>query len=279
MTDAPDNNSPAVGSENYPLVETILGFQFEPVQEFRSAHHGLFWEHIGRDKWPICNEKQASLPQREMFSEPPWLSSILSLQVSQKPEVRTLFFSSEKDRAIQIQNGQLLYNWRKTSGPVYPRFEKLKSEFMGFVDSLFEFFKVENFITKITQWEFSYVNHVEKGTAWKDKTGWGNVFGHMSGLTEVSDDVAIDGVASEWHYEIKPEIGRVHASIRNGKIGDTESAKEVLLLHLTGRGSLNLDVEKRSDLLKSLELGHDAVVKVFKKLATTKALKEWGIDP
>src|SRR5688572_20255768 len=115
--------------KNPPVIETILGVQFEPLAAMRIGHLGKFWTHLG-DDWPFEDDSPSLEPEFEQFSEADrFLRLALGFRVSQSPECRLRIRNRRRDRMIQVQNGRLILNWLKVKDANYPRYEVIRSEF------------------------------------------------------------------------------------------------------------------------------------------------------
>src|SRR5438874_10933045 len=51
-----------------PVIETVLGVQFDPLPAMTNAHLGLFWELLGAE-WPHVTDVMAIEQQFERFGE------------------------------------------------------------------------------------------------------------------------------------------------------------------------------------------------------------------
>src|SRR5262249_36960879 len=101
-----------------PVIEVVLGVQFDPLSAFLTAHFGRFGEVV-----------RADYPQIE--DRPP-LPDIVEGQaggggnvaVLDLPPLRRVFFIDPSGQMLmQVQPSRFLHNWRTvTAGDVYPRF-------------------------------------------------------------------------------------------------------------------------------------------------------------
>ena len=54
--------------EKPPVVETVLGLQFNPLSAFTNAHLGAFWQSLGVEAWPTVTDKPPLPRQEERFT-------------------------------------------------------------------------------------------------------------------------------------------------------------------------------------------------------------------
>jgi hypothetical protein len=76
--------------ENPPVVETILGVQFERLPGFRNAHLGAFWKTLNTEEWPEVSDAPPLQPESEQFTESArWAPIGARLMVTQDLSSRT----------------------------------------------------------------------------------------------------------------------------------------------------------------------------------------------
>lgn len=256
---------------NPPVIETILGVQFQPLRSFSNAHLGAFWKELD-EQWADVSDAPPLPPQFEEFGEArSWAQVGLQLRVTQEVASRLQIRNATKDRMIQIQNSRLHYNWMG-QGSNYPRYAKVRPEF----DTVLT--KLEQFLAKKSlgdlrrnQWEVTYINHIPKGAIWKNPQDLPQVFRFLAAFDSPTP-VRLESLDGEWHYEIVPKRGRLHVQLLHGRRPDPPTS-EVLRLTLTARGP----VQPGLTLDEGLNLGHEAIVKTFMELTTDIAHEYWGL--
>jgi uncharacterized protein (TIGR04255 family) len=258
-----------------PVVETVMGIQFEPVPGFTNGHLGLFWAHLGgRNQWPNASDVPPLGQQFERFGDATeWAPyDQIRLGVSGIPSSRLQLRSN--DRMLQVQNGRLVYNWIGSEGKEYARYETIRRQF----DSLRESFKVflaEQGLRAMSpnQWEMTYINHLPKSTVWNTVSDWSKVFSfHAIPPTEVNK-CRLESVGGNWVYEIEPELGRLHMQLRHGK---DPKGTEILIFNLTARGPIKDAEGVDGNVDAGLNLGHEVIVNTFTELTSHEARSYWG---
>ncbi len=261
--------------ERPPVVETILGIQFDPIPEMRTAHLGAFWASLG-DEWPTPEDAAYLEPQFERFdNQPQWGELAFRLRLADiKSRVRIR--NRAKDRMIQIQNGRFILNWLGASGTPYPRYDAIKDEFLHrlnewktFLESTFD-----GKIPAANQWEVTYLNHIPKGTVWNTPADWdfcrlwGRTHGDQSSLH-------FESASAEWHFVIPERIGRLHINWRHVAQND---AHELVRLDLTARGPCTSAEWGANQIVEGLDHGHIAIVTAFRDMMNPSANSTWGLS-
>jgi len=133
-------SNPLPSFEKPPVVETVLGIQFNPLPNLTVAHLGAFWKPFSAE-YPIVREAATIKQQFERFGpEQIWNPTVPRFRVSNEPPIRLLLQTEKKDQMIQLQNGRLHYNWVKTEGDdPYPRYTNVRKQFDIWLERFREF--------------------------------------------------------------------------------------------------------------------------------------------
>ena len=225
--------------DNPPVVETVLGIQFDRLPGFRNGHLGAFWTAIDAAEWPFVEDVPPLPPQFERFDKTARWAKGIHLQLTQDPACRLQIKNKEGDRIIQLQNNRLHFNWLGETGGRYPRYERVRE---GFASALREFLdfveqqQVGSF--RPNQWEVTYVNQIPQGSVWNTPSDWG-FFKPLSGLSTVENLVQGESFGGEWHFVIPDQKGRLHVQWQHGvKTAAEESRNEIVRLMFTARGPI-----------------------------------------
>lgn len=263
--------------ERPPVVETILGVQFDRLPGFKNAHLGGFWKTLDTEEWPTVSDAPPLEPEFERFNESArWAKISAQLTLTQDPFTRLQIKNKDGDRMIQIQNGRLHFNWLGQAGGNYPRYEKVRE---GFVRALGQFTafvaqeKLGDF--RPNQWEVTYLNHILKGTVWNTPRDWG-FLRPLGAVPTVDGLVQGESFAGGWHFVIPDRRGRLHVQWQHGLRPEPEG-QEVIVLTLTARGPLGETEDKLQAVLDGLDLGRETIVRSFKEFMTGAANKYWGL--
>lgn len=263
-----------------PIVETVLGLQFDPLADCTNGHLGAFWTSLNREDWPTVADAPNLEPQFERFTDSGRWVPDLRVRLSQDPASRLQIRNRNNDRMIQVQNGRFHFNWLGQTGSIYPRFEQVRDEFELYLRKFIDFVdqeKIGDF--RPNQWEVTYVNHIPKGTVWNSPSDWS--FFRLLGQVPTADPfVQAESFTGEWHFQIPPELGRLHIAWQHAKskIPDQQD-EELIRLTLTARGPTQESEDRLQSIIEGVRLGRDSIVRTFKELMSDDANQRWGLKP
>lgn len=262
--------------ETPPIVEFVLGIQFDALAGLSSAHYGQFWDAMGRDQWKGPRDQPPIQETFERFDRKP-IAAELKLQLESTPPLPRLTLISnndEADRLIQFQPTRLHLNWRSVKEKSsYPSYKALIVEFDRVVRLLEQFCRDTNVAPpQINQWEITYVDKFPKGELWKTPSDWGKILPGLfpSDKLTMADGLRMDSRSSNWTLEIEPKVGRLHvqSAMSRGGNGDEES----LMLTITSRGPVHSEMTYR----QGLDIGHTASVNQFLAMVDNNVRTSWG---
>jgi uncharacterized protein (TIGR04255 family) len=233
---------------------------------------GKFWTELGSD-WTRVAEAIPIQDQFETFNTPAqFLPPGTSLVIPFPRGTRLQITNTAGDRMIQVQSTRFHYNWQKAKEK-YPRYRNVREEFDAFF-ARFQTFVAQAGIGKLipNQWEITYINFIPTEELWRTASEWSRVFPGLLGTFEGRDRVRLETISGEWHYEITPQLGRLHIGPALGKV--TTSNELGLVLNLTARGPLGSDLPL--GLGRGLELGHEMIVQTFLDITSPDAQRAWG---
>lgn len=263
--------------DNPPLVETVLGLQFEPVPGFSAAKSGLLWQGF-RNDFPNLEEQPPLQPVIEEYDTP----SRPPVRVTIEEGLRTprvWFLNGSGTRLIQVQPDRFLDNWRRlrmtpTENP-YPRYEPRRAKFVEEVGRFQQFLTAEGLGSlAINQCEVTYVNHIETCGVWSNHREIGRVFTCCSfgesGFLPSPEDGGFRVRFLIPDNSGNP-VGRLHVTA--GAAWDIETKAPIFRMSLTARGvplSSGMD-----GAMAFLDLGRQWIVQGFADLTTSEMHKVW----
>jgi len=270
--------SPLPEYTNPPVVETVLGVQFDRLPGFTNAHLGAFWKTLDQAEWPKVADAPPLQLQFERFSEAAQWGRGLQLQLTPIPPGRVQIKNRAGDRMIQVQNGRLHFNWLGNDGNPYPRYEVIRT---GFVDALERF---QTFLSQANvggfqanQWEVTYINHVSHGTVWTSPDEW-TFFTPLSGVPTIEGVAQGEDFSGQWHFVMPEQRGRLHIEWQHAlRAMPEQPEREIVQLTLTARGPLESKVNEIQPILSGLDLGRGTIVRAFAALMTGQANTHWGL--
>ncbi len=270
--------SPLPDYENPPIVETVLGVQFDRLARFKNVHLGAFWRTLDRTEWPTVADAPLLPQQFERFVEAARWAQALQFQLTQDPSSRLQIRNKDNDRMIQVQNARLHFNWLKREGVPYPRYERIRDEFLAVLDR-FRQFVVEEELGDFrpNQWEVTYLNQIPQGTVWSTPADWG-FFRPLRGVPTIESVIEGESFSGEWHFVIPGRHGRLHIAWQHAKgaqKGSDDEVQQFIRLTLTARGPLKGD--DSGSIPNGLDLGRGTIVRSFKCLMSDTANHSWRI--
>ncbi|HVV73325.1 MAG TPA: TIGR04255 family protein [Verrucomicrobiae bacterium] len=259
-----------------PLIETAISVQFRTISGLTNGHLGILWDGHFRDRYPKAMDAQPIATQTETFDEEPSRRIRLpSFRIGTGDGASRLQLISEDDQQmIQLQNGRLVFNWRKLGNGAYPRWEQVRP---GFDDALhtFEGFLQRQGLARIeaNQWEVTYVNHLSRGQEWDKPSDWPALLPGLLGQAAANDEAMPEAVQCGYHFVLPGRRGRLHIELYHGFTGLEASASEILGLQFTTRGPITTN--DGEDLASGIELGHSVIVRQFDHVTGPVAHRIW----
>ncbi|RMH34532.1 MAG: TIGR04255 family protein [Nitrospirae bacterium] len=258
--------------ESPPVIETVLGVQFNRLESFQIPHFGLYWNRV-RQIYPRVEIQPPLSPAFEHFAVEN-VSEEFEIRLSGgPPELRCWFKNEEETHLIQIQRDRFIINWRKVTGKEeYPRYHRFRPRFQD------EWIKFCNFLREeaidcpqVNQCEVTYVNHFECEKEFKHLGEVHKMFRVWSELPREEFLPSPEAVRFHMRFALPDQKGRLHV-VAEPKIR-TRDAKPVLQLMLTCRG--RPDVMTTEGILDWFDLGHEWIVESFTELTTHEMHQLW----
>lgn len=250
-----------------PVVEVVLGVQFDALQDFSTAHSGWFWRTRLDQRWRSAKDAPRLDDQFERFDEGMFLREPpFRVRPPGTPE-RTQLFHEDEQRMIQIQDTRFVYNWRKRE-MAYPTYERLVPEFLDCYSRFSDFVREAGLgALSLNQWEVVYVNHIPMGSLWHEPSEWPRVLPGLQIPSAAVPGQRFDSFGGEWHYVLGDNEGRLRVSIRHGR---AFSGSVLLVVTLTARGPL-----KQQSPEVGFAVGHKAIVQTFLSMTSQAAHAAW----
>lgn len=261
-----------------PVIETVLGCQFEPVSSLIPA---LFCDRVrnARPEWRdnIPAETLPIEPQFERFDDiEAWGVSTVRLRLSAGPPVSRLqLINAQANRMIQIQPDRFHFNWLGAGGEPYPSYAEVRPGFDDYFALLVNTAS-DSRLAEVTpnQWEVTYVNHIHRGTVWERPEDWANLFGRSAPIASTPANLELESYSCETHFRIPPRKGRLHIHIRHAR-QDPPKGEELLVVTLTARGPIAKESGYDLTLQEGLDTGHEAIAAAFESLFSEATLEYW----
>lgn len=253
-----------------PVVETVLGVQFDTLPNFTTAHAGIFWSECLGEDWPTVREASRLGLIDEAYGGVAFRRHVMGLATDAEPN-RLQILNTAQDRMLQLQDSRLVLNWRKT-GSEYPHYAPLRDEFGRYL-ALFQAFlrKYGYPELKLSRWEITYVNHLDRGNLWGSVSDWDRIFPGLFLPLDASADSDLETFDAQWQFGLQKDQGRLRVQLRHIK-KDLEGGADAIDLRFIATGMLS----SAGDLAVRMEIGHEAIVSRFTKMTSAYAHERWG---
>jgi uncharacterized protein (TIGR04255 family) len=263
--------------ERPPVVETVLGVQFDRLAGVSNSHLGVFWKSLDQQEWPSVEDVPPLSNQFERFVDAARWGAAIQLQLTDDPATRCRIKNRNGDRMIQLQNTRVHLNWLGEQGGEYPHHETMLAEFEKTFRAFSLFVASENVgQLRPNQWEVTYVNHIPKGTVWQTPNDWH--FFQLLGSKTSASMVRAESFHGEWHLLIPEQRGRLHIQWQHAKKSPTDvNADDFIRLVFTARGPLEQSEDSFAAVVAGLNLGRDVIVTSFRDFASKEANDYWGL--
>jgi len=256
-----------------PVIETVLGVQFNPLSDFQIPHFGLYWSRI-REQYPSFEIQPPLGSVFEQFGQKEAQKDVLVRIEKGPPGFRCWFKDQQQTHLIQVQRDRFIVNWRKVTGDeVYPRYGQFRPRFQTQWDRFCEFLETERIAApQVNQCEITYVNHLEGEKEFKSFGDAERIYTLWSALPTEGFLPSPEAVRFNIRFLLPEQKGRMHV-FSEPKLR-TRDGKEVLQLTLTCRGT---PLSPTSEgILDWFDLGHEWIVRGFTQLTTNEMHQLWG---
>src|SRR4051794_21592534 len=92
---------------NPPVVETVLGVQFDRLPKMKNGHLGAFWGGLSQREWPAIGDAPPLSNQFETFADSSRWERAVHVEFTQDLSLRIQIKNADANRMIQIQNSRL----------------------------------------------------------------------------------------------------------------------------------------------------------------------------
>jgi uncharacterized protein (TIGR04255 family) len=246
---------------NPPIAETSVGFYFKRIDGWNAVHQGALWARF-----------HSKYPELELL--PPVVDAAPQTRVSFDIAsflVRTCFVDKTKTHLVQVQDGLLLHNWRKTTDSLhYQRYESMRELLREDWNNLREYVRERSFkIPSVTRCEMSYFNHLVRGEEWQDFSDLPKIFTMWRGVPESNASGTLQMASFAMSYRI--ERGTVNVAVVPA-VRSTDG-KELIQFSLTS--SVEPNSSDDEELFRCLNDCHENAARAFIEFTTDQARERW----
>lgn len=260
---------------NPPVSEVAISVTFAPLENWKSAHSGVYWSRIIQ-KYPLTEVHPPLARQIEVFDEEPKpIARVIQFELATPDSQRYWFLTDPPVRVVQVQRDRFAINWRKVKGDeTYPRYKdelrpRFKEEWNTFVAFLAEQ-KIGE--PSVAQCDVTYVNDILRGEDWNSGSDSLALFSPWwakgtDGFLPAPETLNIAG-----SFLMPERCGRLHFTMQRVLRGI--DSREAIQLQLIARGKPNSS--KIEDILSFMDVGREWIVRGFTDLTSPHAHKLWG---
>lgn len=260
--------------DNPPVSEVAISIEFSPIENW-GPNQALLYSKLVQEEYPKLELKLPLPSQIEKFEGDNWQPLQVRFEAVGNDEHRFWYLSDNSVWIIQIQKDRFVINWRQVKGDEkYPRyltglrpcFEKEFSRFQNF----FEQNGLGNIDVK--QCEVTYVNDILKGDSWNTLPEAMSLITPLAGGYTGQYLPAPESIACLGTFLFHDERGRLHYSVN--RVIRQFDMKEAIQMRLVAR--CRPQSSANADVLASLDMAREWVVRGFAELTTDKAHTIWG---
>ena len=267
MNDLPSFDEP-------PVIETVLGVEFRPLNKLSVPYFGLFWKLI-REEYPRCEALPPINQQEELFGDRSkhLAFSGLNIELLNRPHVRCWFREADDVRVLQVQQDRFVHNWRKQRVlDVYPRYEQIRSIFEREWRRFLQFVNDEDLgPISITNCEVSYINHFEQGREWRTLHDLPRVIAFCGDFQQANLPPA-EGVQMAASFVNEQQNTRLRVNLQHAI--RNQDLREVLQLTLGARGR-PAGEGATGDILAWMDSARNWIVRTFVDVTTADMHRLW----
>lgn len=258
-----------------PIVEVIVGLQFDPLLGFRAVHLGGFWSSLEGEWDALLDAPALGQTQEPAGSDVLWMPPGLQFEPTPEPNLRIRAQDKSRQHMLQLENGWLVLNWRRPSDAAqYPSFAQIKPKFDEQRRRLESFLASAGLgIVRPNLWELSYINMIPRGILWNEVHEWPRIFPRLLGGCDVLEGGSLQSVGGKWLLRLPEGRGRLQVILEHGKAWSPKE-QEMLVLKLVARGTVRPDAPDSLD--QGYDSGHRAIVQTFADLLSDEARRELG---
>jgi uncharacterized protein (TIGR04255 family) len=244
-----------------PVAETSLGFYFQRIENWNVLLYGALWERF-ESRYP---EYEFLPPVLDAAAKPNFTLDIASLPI------RVGFADRTKTQLVQIQNGLLLHNWRKTTDVTeYQPYDTVKSKLRDDWNILRSYLQDRSLKQPIvTRCQMDYFNHLVRGEEWQEFSDLPKTFTVWRGIEQSTASGKPQMVSFSVSYRL--ESGTVNVTVQPAIRNN--DGKEIVQFTLSS--SVALTSSEDEQLFARLDECHANAALAFLDFTTDEARIRW----
>jgi len=247
-------------------VETVLGIQFDPIQNWSLLDFGLLWNEL-KDDYPMHETKPP-------VGVPDAGEVIFQFNGDNQLPLRLWLHHKDGKKLIQVQTDRFLHNWRKYvpdqpyprySDSIRPSFELEWKRFTNFLESR------NMSVPNINSCEIAYVNRFEESKEWNSLDELPRIVNLWAGTAHSSFLPTPSLAAFQTVYPLENIVGG-SLSVTCQPVSEKDGKRSFhMVLQVSGQvKSSNLE-----DVLYFFDSGHKWIVETFDEITTSSMHNLW----
>ncbi len=258
-----------------PVVEVAVMVQFE-APTLGIPQIMRWWSQI-QDQFPGFEQAPPIPPATESFGIPKITQPLVQFQLLDSLPVPRVFIKKASDtELIQIQQDRFGYSWRKLKPDNdYPRYVSIRETFLQQLVFFEEFLASDHLeAMNSTLCEVTYVNHILGSGVWHGHSELYKVIPFVTPRLSENFLPLPEDIQFAARYIIrtnKAPLGRLYVSVEPRFL--TADMTPIFLMRLTARGAPQ--GLGQAGILKTVDLGHEGIVRAFTTLTSPEMQKAW----
>ncbi len=261
--------------EEPPVVEVAVMVQFE-APTLGIPQIMRWWSQI-QHQFPGFEQAPPIPPATESFESLKIPQPLVQFQLLDSLPVPRVFIKKASDtELIQIQQDRFGYSWRKLKPDNdYPRYVSIRETFLQQLVFFEEFLASDHLeAMNSTLCEVTYVNHILGSGVWHGHSELYKVIPFVTPRLSENFLPLPEDIQFAARYIIrtnKAPLGRLYVSVEPRFL--TADMTPIFLMRLTARGAPQ--GLGQAGILKTLDLGHEWIVRAFTTLTSPEMHKAW----
>jgi uncharacterized protein (TIGR04255 family) len=262
--------------ERPPVVEVVAAVRFADLPSNLALGLGEYWSSVLRNDLPRLSEQPPYEPPIEKLDKPAPQPGI-NLQLTNLPASPRLWATNTSgDELVQLQRNWFACNWRKVApGAEYDRWPQRRSRFMQRYKELEQWATERGVALSPDQCEVTYINHIYPDSLWSSHAEAYRIFAPAAASLG-TEAIIQEDFSWRARYLLNDAsgnpVGRLHAAAFPAFSKEDEGP--LFVLELTARGYPRMP--GLDEVVRFLDLGREAVVRMFIQLTTAEARQTWG---
>lgn len=260
-----------------PVIEVVVGVQFDPLPGLTNAHLAEIWQSVLRDRYPRVADAPVVEDPPDMFldAESIRVPRLSFGAVSGASRLRAMTRPDDDIDAkmIQLQNGWVVANWMHTKQRPYPGFRGVATDLTNALNAVRDYLRANDMGPLMPRmWEVAYVDHIPAGPLWQTDAELPSVFPGLLGHGRAEGSTSQIGEAVwRWRFDRPRRANlRVTLTVHRG-IGNPPVRTAVV--ESLARGPIKPD--DPDGIEAGVACGREIAVRTFTGLCSDRALAYW----